>query len=114
MKLNKLGLLSLLALIGVLGLIFDRPLYGFFGFAGYARYFFVTPDEMFQQYVKSSASIGFFSGMVVLGVVIALHTFFPTLITSNIALASCMVISIFSFTIALLVYEIKEQRGADV
>ncbi len=36
---------------------------GFFGFAYYFRYFFVTPDEMFQQNVRKAASIGFFSGV---------------------------------------------------
>ena len=113
MKLNKLGLLSLLALIGVLGLIMNRPLSGFFGFAYYIRYFFVTPDEMFLQNVRSSASIGFFSGMATLGVATILHTLFPILITGSIVLASYIVTSVICFTFALLINEIKEQRGVD-
>jgi hypothetical protein len=45
-----------------LGIALHRPLHGFFGFAYYFRYFFVTPDEMFQQKRQKAASIGFFSG----------------------------------------------------
>ncbi len=114
MKFNKLGLLSLLALVGVLGLIMDRPFFGFFGFTYYIRYFFVTPDEMFLQNIKNAASIGFFSGIAVLGIAITLHTLFPLLISGSFVLASYVIASIICFTFALLVYEIKEQRGVEV
>ncbi len=113
MKFNKLGLLSLLALIGVLGLIVDRPLSGLFSFAYYIRYFFIIPDEMFIQNVRSSASIGFFSGMTVLGIAVTLHTLFPALFTGSIVLASYIVTSVVSFTFALLIFELKEQRGVN-
>lgn len=113
MKLNKLGWLSLLTLIGVLGLIMDRPLSGFFGFAYYFRYFFVTPDEMFLQNIRCAASIGFFTGIVILGIATTLHTLFPILITGSIVLASYIVASVVCFTFALLIFEIKEQRGVD-
>ncbi len=113
MKFNKLGLLSLLALVGVLGLIMKQPLNGFFGFGYYVRYFFVTPDEMFQQNVRSAASIGFFSGMTALGVATVMHTLFPILFTGSIVLASTIVVSVVCFTFALLVVEVKEQRGVE-
>ncbi|HEX2946140.1 MAG TPA: DUF3796 domain-containing protein [Clostridia bacterium] len=111
MKINKLGFLSLLSLLGILGIIVYRPLSGFFGFAYYIRYFFVKPDEMFQQNVRKAASIGFFSGVAATGLAIAAYFLLPTVIPRNVALASCYIVSMFSFTIALVSFEIKEQRG---
>ncbi len=110
MKINKLGFLSLLALLGILGFTIDKPLYGFFGFAYYFRYFFITPDELFQQNVRRAASVGFFSGLWACGLAIAIHYLFPAFMSGNMALASCYVVSTFCFTIALLVLEIKEQK----
>lgn len=111
MKINKLGFLSLFALLGLLGLIMDKSGFlGFFGFAYYIRYFFVTPDEMFMLNIRKAASIGFFSGIAVTTIAVALRTLLPSLITSNMAAASCYVISMFCFTIALLILEFKEQR----
>ncbi len=112
MKVNKLGFLSLLALLGILGMVTEhKPFLGFLGFAYYIRYFFVTPDEMFQQNIRRAASTGFFSGVGATGLAVAIRILFPELITSNMALASCYVISVFCFTIMLVVLEIKEQRG---
>ena len=111
MKLNKLGFLSLLALLGIMGITTHRPLLGFFGFAYYIRYFFVTPDEMFLLNVRRAASIGFFAGVWATGLALAVHLLFPTFLPSNMALASCYVVSTFCFTIALMIFEIKEQRG---
>ena len=111
MKLNKLGFLSLLALIGILGLTADnKALYGFFGFSYYIRYFFVTPDELFIQNVRSATSIGFFSGIAATGFSVALCTLIPSLPSKNLALAACFAISVICFTIALAAYEYKEQR----
>ncbi len=110
MKLNKLGFLSILALIGIFGIATEhKPFLGFFGYAYYIRYFFVTPDEMFQQNVRSAASVGFFSGVGATGLAFTVRLLFPYLLTSNLALASCYVVSLFCFTIALLVLETKEQ-----
>lgn len=110
MKINKLGFLSLLVLLGILGLIVDRPLSGFFGFSYYLRYFFVRPDEMFQQNVRRAASIGLFSGAAATGLAIATNILLPAFLSVNVALASCFVVSMFCFTVALIVLEIKEQR----
>jgi hypothetical protein len=111
MKLNKLGLLSLLALLGFLGLTTDnRALLGFFGFAVYLRYFFVTPDELFQQNVRGAASIGFFSGVTATGITMGLHMLLPDLFSGGLVLSSCFVVSVICFSIALVVYEFKEQR----
>ncbi|RCX17206.1 uncharacterized protein DUF3796 [Anaerobacterium chartisolvens] len=112
MKINKLGFLSLFALLGIIGLIIDKKaLLGLLGFVSYFRYFFVTPDEMFIQNVRRAASIGFFSGVVVTTIAVVLCALLPSLIASNVALVSGYVVSIFFFTIALVVLELKEMRG---
>jgi hypothetical protein len=109
MKVNKLGLLSALALLGILGMVTEnKPLIGFLGFAYYVRYFFVTPDEMFQQNVRRAASIGFFSGVGATGLALIVRILFPDFLTSNMTLASCYIVSVFCFTITLLILEIKE------
>ncbi|HWQ78501.1 MAG TPA: DUF3796 domain-containing protein [Anaerovoracaceae bacterium] len=111
MKLNKLGLLSLLALIGILGLTSEnKALLGFFGFACYFRYFFVTPDEMFLQNVRKAASLGFFSGVAATGIATVLFTLFPSVFLGILVLAACFVISVIFFSIALVVLEYREQR----
>lgn len=110
MKLNKLGFLSILALLGILGFSIHPSFLGFFGFAYYLRYFFVTPDELFQQNVNKAASIGFFSGVWATGISIVIHLLFPDFLSANMSLASCYVVSLLCFTIVLLIMEIKEQR----
>ncbi len=111
MRLNKLGFLSVLALLGILGIVTEnKPLIGFLSFFYYVRYFFVTPDEMFVQNVRKAASIGFFSGVWAIGLSIAIHILFPAFLSSNMTLASCYIVSMFCFTIALMVLEVKEQR----
>ncbi len=112
MKVNKLAFLSILTLLGILGMATEhKSLLGFFGFAYYIRYFFVIPDEMFQQNVRRAASIGFFSGVWSTGIAVAIRFLFPAVLASNVALAACYVVSMFCFTIVLLVLEIKEQQG---
>jgi len=71
----------------------------------------VVPDEMFTQNVRKAASVGFFSGTGVTTIAVALHTLLPSIIASNIALASSYVVSVFCFTITLAVLELKEMRG---
>lgn len=107
---NKLGFLSLLALLGVLGVVIDKPLYGFFGFAYYIRYFFVKPDELFQLNVRKAATVGFFSGVGATGVAVAARSLFPAVIPANLALSAGFVVSIVVFTVALVVLEAKEQQ----
>ena len=112
MKVNKLGFLSLLTILGLLGLATDnRGFLGFFGFAYYIRYFFVTPDEMFMQNVRRAASIGFFSGVIVTGIATVLRVAFPVFISSRAVLAAGYAVSVFCFTIVLMMSEIKEQLG---
>ncbi len=111
MKLNKLGLLSILSLVGFLGLTTgNKALFGFFGFVAYIRYFFVTPDEMFLQNVRSAASVGFFSGIAATGGAFVLHTFAPSVVTGSIVLATCFVVSIICFSVTLITFEFREQR----
>lgn len=112
MKINKLGFLSILALLGILGLIVDhRPLLGFFGFTYYIRYFFITPDELFVQNVRKAASLGFFSGVAATGIAVTVRFLLPALLTNNMALAACYIVSVLCFTIALVVLELREMRG---
>ncbi len=111
MKINKLGFLSCLALLGILGLFKEhRGMMGFFGFAYYIRYFFVIPDEMFLLNVRQAASIGFFTGSAVTSLAIIIRILFPAILTSNMVLASCYIVSMFIFTLVLTSLEIKEQR----
>lgn len=99
------------ALLGFLGFTTEyRGLLGFFGFAAYIRYFFVTPDELFQQNVRSAGSIGFFSGVAATGIALALHALMPDLFSRTLVLSSCFVVSVICFSIALIAYECKEQR----
>ena len=66
-KINYLGMLSLLSLIAILGWkTGNTGLYGFFGFAYYIRYFWIIPDELFQQNVQKSATFAFFAEMIFL------------------------------------------------
>ncbi len=112
MKLNRLGFLSLFALIGILGLISNnKGLAGFFGYAYYIRYFFVIPDELFIANIRKAASFGFFSGIIATGIALILHILLPALLSNAMILASCYVVSVFCFTIALIVLEIKEMGG---
>ncbi len=112
MKLNPLGFLSLLALLGFMGLMEGHSaMYGFFGFACYLRYFFVTPDEMFMLNLRKAATIGFFCGVSFNGIAVAIHLLLPALLTNNQALVVCYVTGIFSFTITLLFLEVRETRG---
>ncbi len=112
MKLNRLGFLSLFAIIGVLGLVSDnKGLTGFFGYAYYIRYFFVIPDELFITNIRKAASFGFFSGILATGIALILHILFPGLLSNAMILASCYVVSVFCFTFALIVLEIKEMGG---
>lgn len=112
MKLNKLGLLSLLSLVGLLGLTTgNKALFGFFGFVAYIRYFFVTPDEMFLQNVRSAATIGFFSGVSATGIAFVLNSFVPLVVTRPVILSASFVISIICFTAALVTLEFREQRA---
>lgn len=112
MKLNRLGFLSLFAIIGVLGLVSDNKEFaGFFGYAYYIRYFFVIPDELFIANIRKAASFGFFSGILATGIALILHILFPGLLSNAMILASCYVVSVFCFTIALIVLEVKEMGG---
>lgn len=105
MRINKLGFLSFLAVLG----FFGYP--GFFAFIYYIRYFFVRPDEMFQYNVRGAASIGFFSGIASTGFAILLHFFLPDIISAKMVLASSYVVSVFVFTVVLVIFELKELRG---
>ena len=112
MKNNGLGWLSLVSLVGLLGFFTpNKALLGFLGFACYFRYFFVTPDELFMQNLRSAASIGFFFGLGTTVAAVLVRVLWPLLLPRDLALISGFVVSVISFTIALILAEIKESRG---
>ncbi len=113
-RINYLGLLSLLSLIAVLGWkTGNTGLYGFFGFSYYIRYFWVIPDELFQQNVRKSATFAFFAEMISL-VPFMFICASLYVISSAIPMAFGLsfAIAILVFTVALMIQEWKERKGA--
>ena len=114
-KTNYLGFLSLLSLIAVLGWkTGNTGLYGFFGFVYYVRYFWVIPDELFWQNVQKSSTCALFSELLSLVPFMFVCTYIygaakavPT------AFGSSFAVTIFVFTITLIVLEWKERKGAE-
>ena len=113
-KMNYLGLLSLLFLIAILGWkTGNTGLYGFFGFAYYIRYFWVIPDELFQQNVQKSTTFAFFAEMISL---VPFMFICATLYDSSSAIPMAFGLSfataILTFTVVLMIQEWKERKGA--
>ena len=114
-KINYLGFLSLLALIAILGLITDNHgLYGFFGFAYYLRYFWVIPDEFFQLNVQKAATFAFMSEMISLVpfMFVCVYIYGAAKAVPT-AFGASFAVTIFVFTIALIILEWKERKGAE-
>lgn len=113
-KINYLGFLSLLSLIAVLGWkTGNTGLYGFLGFAYYLRYFFVIPDELFQQNVQKSATFAFLSEMIFLvPSMFVCSSLYHISDAVPMAFGLSFAVSILSFTCVLFSLEWKEQRGA--
>lgn len=113
-KINYLGLLSLLSLIGILGWTTENAgLYGFFGFAYYIRYFRIIPDELFRLNIQKAAAFAFMSEMISLVPFMFICSYIygsgkavPT------AFGLSFAVTVFAFTAALIILELKEQRGA--
>lgn len=112
MKVNKLGFLSLLALLALLGLVTrNAGYYGFFGFLVYLRYFWVVPDELFQRNVDRAASIGFFTGLGATASAVVVCALGSDFFSPAVGFAIGFVLGVIAFTLALVVIEMKEQRG---
>lgn len=113
-KINYLGFLSVLSLIAILGFITEnKGLIGFFGFLYYLRYFWVIPDEFFILNVRKSAAAAFMAEMISL--VPFMFICFGVLDADKAvpsAFALSFTVAVFAFTIALMVFELKEQNGA--
>ena len=114
-KINYLGFLSLLALIGILGWITDNPgLYGFFGFAYFLRYFWVIPDEFFQMHVQKAATYAFMAEMISLVPFMVVCTYlYSAKVAIRTAFGLSYAVTIFVFSIVLMVLEWREQKGAE-
>jgi hypothetical protein len=111
-EINKLGFMSLMALLGFIGIFSEnKGFLGFFGFLCYARYFTVIPDELFKQFVRRSASIGFFTGTGTTALAIAFLVLLEDIFTPVAAFAAGFVVSIIAFTIALIYFEYEDQQG---
>ena len=60
------GMMGLLSLLGFIGIFTEaRVFLAFFAFAVDFEYFFIKSDEMMEQYMDKSASMGFYFGMAV-------------------------------------------------
>lgn len=58
---NWYGCIGFLSLLGVWGALTEEPLfYPFFAFLVFFEYFWVTPDEMFLNTMKTCAATAFF------------------------------------------------------
>ena len=112
-KINKLGFLSLLGLIGILGLLTNNREYiWFIGFFGYLGYFKIIPDELFKKNVNAAASIGFFSGLGVTFILVAVDMFIGSHALKSMAFALGFAAAILAFSIVLIYLGYKEQRGS--
>ncbi len=114
-KINYLGFLSLLALIAVLGWTTENTgLYGFFGFAYYLRYFWVIPDELFKLNVQKTSTFAFMAEMISLVpfMFICSYVYGGTKAVRT-AFGLSFAVAISAFTVALIVLEVKERKGAE-
>lgn len=113
-KINYLGFLSLLSLIAVLGWTTKNiGFYGFFGFLYYVRYFWVIPDELFILHVQKSATAALFFELISLVPFLFLCTAVYTISKATpIAFGLSFGVAIAVFSVALVIYEWKERRGA--
>lgn len=114
-KIYYLGFLSLLALIAILGWTTENTgLYGFLGFAYYLRYFWVIPDEFFQLNVQKAATFAFMSEMISLvPFMFVCSCIYGATKAVPVAFGLSFTVTIFAFTIALIVLEAKERKGAE-
>lgn len=114
-KINYLGFLSFLALIAILGFTTENAgLFGFFGFVYYIRYFWVIPDEFFRLNVQKSATFAFMSEMISLVPFMFVCTYiYSTDKAVPTAFGLSFAVAILAFTIALIILELRERKGAE-
>ena len=121
-RVNKLGFLSLFSLVGLFGFLGGyKELYYFWGFIVFVQYFQIKPDEMFVEHVKNSACIGFFSGIGVTAVLVAVMSVLSLIekfalikvqfLTSTLAFSIGFMASLLAFVIAMQVFEERERKG---
>lgn len=74
------GLLGLLSLLGFIGIFTEeRTFLAFFAFAVDFSYFFVKPDEMWEEYMNKAASLAFCCGMIATALAAAVGFFLLSL-----------------------------------
>ena len=114
-KINYLGFLSLLALIAILGWCTENTgLYGFLEFAYYIRYFWVIPDEFFRLNVQKAATFAFMSEMISLVPFMFVCSYvYDGTKAVPMSFGLSFAVTIFAFTLALIILEWKERKGAD-
>ena len=114
-RINYLGFLSLLALIAVLGWATENTgLYGFFGFAYYLRYFWILPDEFFRMHIQKAATLAFMTEMISLvPFMFACCWIYGSVKAVPMAMGLSFAAAIVAFTVALMVLEWKERKGAE-
>lgn len=109
------GSLGLLSALGILGIYTENKLFlCFFAFLIHFKYLFIDIDEMLEDYTNKSAAFSFFAGNLVF-VIISLYKFFVLNYGlyeySIFALILAWTISIFVYTILIIIYEFREKLG---
>lgn len=109
-KLNKFGFLSMIGLLGIFGIVTEnRGFLGFFGYVHFIRYFTVIPDELFKDNIRNAGCNGFFAGIGVSTIFLAICLIIKKSALFQLAFLSGFIVSMFVFSITLVYYEYKEQ-----
>lgn len=74
---NLRGFIGLLSLLGFIGVFTEnRGFLAFFAFIVDFEYFFISSDEMVEEYMNLSASLAFYCGMITTAIVTLVCFFF--------------------------------------
>lgn len=109
---NKLGYLGFLGLLGFVGLFAHNYVYcALFVFLYFLRFFWVIPDELFQENIRKAATPAFFLSMIIYAFTAALTAFHVSTFVYIIGLVLGFALPFVLFAILLTVFEYKENAG---
>jgi len=117
MNKNKLiyGSLGFLSILGILGIVTESKIYlAYFAFAVHLKYLFIETDEMLESYMNQSAAVAFYLQNLSFVIISLFRIFILKDDLSHAFVLSFIIswsISIFMYTILVLVYEFRERRG---
>ena len=110
---NPLVLLSLVALLSLFAIpTRNNGLWGFLGFAYYLRYWNVLPDELFYQNLQKACAAAFLGQMIALPFLAVGAFLLEPERMLPLAFGLSFALSIFLFTILLMVLEWREMEGS--